>query len=82
MLVAIDQIPLPDSVPGRLFATAIRDVGDDPDAALDSVGADRLFLGAPKTAGIDSVNVPDAPDASTGSSPQWKPRAELSVTSR
>lgn len=41
--VRIDEIPLPDGRPGRLFATGFSVVGPDPDAALDHVGADLLL---------------------------------------
>jgi hypothetical protein len=41
--------------------------------ASRKVGVERLFLGAPKTAVPDGANASDA---------QWKPHAELSVTSR
>jgi hypothetical protein len=41
--VAIDLIPLPPHVPGRLWATGFTDVGPDPDAALAAVGADTLL---------------------------------------
>jgi hypothetical protein len=41
--VAIDRIPLPAHVPGRLYATGFTDVGADPAAALASVGADVLL---------------------------------------
>jgi hypothetical protein len=41
--VPIDRIPLPDHVRGRLYATGFTDVGPDPDAALDLVGADTLL---------------------------------------
>jgi hypothetical protein len=36
-------VPLPDDVPGRLYATGFTDVGPDPDAALDEVQADTLL---------------------------------------
>jgi hypothetical protein len=41
--VAIDRIPLPSSVPGRLYATGFTDVGPDPDRALGDVEADTLL---------------------------------------
>jgi hypothetical protein len=41
--VAIDRIPLPAGVPGRLYATGFTDVGPDPDEALRSVDADTLL---------------------------------------
>jgi hypothetical protein len=41
--VAIDRIPLPPDVPGRLYATGFTDVGSDPDGALRTVGADTLL---------------------------------------
>ena len=41
--MAIDRIPLPSDVPGRLYATGFTDVGPDPDAALRAVGADTLL---------------------------------------
>src|SRR3954462_4986019 len=41
--VSIDRIPLPDQVPGRLYATGFSDVGPDADAALASVDADLLL---------------------------------------
>jgi hypothetical protein len=40
--VAIDRVPLPESVPGRLYATGFTDVGPDPDRALQAVEADTL----------------------------------------
>jgi hypothetical protein len=47
--------------------------------ASRKVGAERLFLGAPKTVAADATNASDAPDSSTA---PWKPHAELSITSR
>lgn len=41
--MAIDPIPLPAAVPGRLYATGFSDVGPDPAMALASVGADVLL---------------------------------------
>jgi hypothetical protein len=41
--VAIDRVPLPDEIPGRLYATGFTDVGPDPDAALAEVRADTLL---------------------------------------
>lgn len=41
--VAIDRIPLPAGVTGRLYATGFTDVGPDPDAALDAVDAHVLL---------------------------------------
>ena len=38
----VDEIPLPDGVPGRLFLAGRRYVGPDPAGALDSVGASVL----------------------------------------
>ena len=40
--MAIDRIPLPDSVPGVLFATGFTDVGREPEAGMASVEADLL----------------------------------------
>ena len=39
----MDEITLPDGVPGRLFATGFTNVGPDPGAALGTVGADTLI---------------------------------------
>jgi hypothetical protein len=41
--VAIDRIPLPAHVPGRLYATGFTDIGPDPDRALATVDADTLL---------------------------------------
>jgi len=41
--VAIDRIPLPAHVPGRLYATGFTDIGPDPDRALATVEADTLL---------------------------------------
>src|SRR5688500_17480476 len=39
----MDEIPLLGRAPGALFCASFSDVGPDPDAALDSVGADLLL---------------------------------------
>ncbi len=41
--MAIDQIPLPVTIPGRLYATGFTDVGPNPSAALASVDAGVLL---------------------------------------
>ena len=41
--MAIDRIPLPPHVPGRLYATGFTDIGPDPDRALATVEADTLL---------------------------------------
>ena len=40
----IDEIPLPQGQPGRLFATGFSVVGPDPEAALTQVGDDALLV--------------------------------------
>lgn len=42
MATSIDEIPLPEGVDGRLFATGFSAVGPNPAGALDGVGADTL----------------------------------------